>query len=188
MANKRKILIIDDSDDIRLTYVDVFDKAGFQVSEATDGLAGLEKSIKEKPDIIFTGIIMPRMDGFALKGELAKNVATADIPVAMISHMGRKEDEIKARELGVIDFIVQGITSPKDVVNRINAILDAQENSYLVKIIPQDLDAPRLSSILKVSPLFQCPQCGQPMLLNLKSKDIVNREFSAKFICPECDK
>ena len=59
-----KILLVDDEVNTRDLYSDVFHSAGFTVSAANDGLEALEVMSKDRPDIVFTGVIMPRMDGF----------------------------------------------------------------------------------------------------------------------------
>ena len=103
-----KILIIDDDDTIRESYALKFRQEKFEVISAKDGVEGLDLAHKEKPDIIFTGIIMPRMTGFELMGALSKEVSTSEIPVVISSHLGRKEDDQRAKELGAKDFIIHG--------------------------------------------------------------------------------
>jgi PleD family two-component response regulator len=179
-----KILIVDDDDTIRNMYVAVFHKEGFQIMEAVDGLEGLDKAMKEKPDIIFTGIIMPRMDGFALVSELKKKVETAGIPVVMNSHMGRKEDQDRAKELGVKDFLVQGMVTPKFVVERIKSLLGS--GGYDIKISANDLDAPRLIKGLGFREGLICEKCQTEMVLRAQISDVDAKEIFAKFICPKC--
>ncbi|NTU66567.1 MAG: response regulator [Candidatus Moranbacteria bacterium] len=186
MDNKKyKILIVDDGDDARTIYKDVFEKEGFDVVEALDGVEGLEKAIKEMPDVVFTGIIMPRMDGFSLKEELSKNVATSNIPVFMNSHMGREEDRKKAQISGIKDFFVVGMITPKEVVVRIKATLEG--GNYMLKVNHSDSDAFRLVNDLGLGNGFSCPRCGNEMVLNLKTISLPNKEFSAKLSCPICD-
>jgi PleD family two-component response regulator len=184
--NKLKILLADDDENIRTMYAEIFAKEGFEVEEAVDGLEGLEKATKNTPDIIFTGIIMPRMDGFALIESLKKNVATANIPIFMSSHMGRKEDQDKAREAGVKEFFVVGMIPPRQVVARVRAILKGGSR-YLLKFDPKSLDAGKLSSDLNLSDKnFFCPKCGSDMSISLEIIDIPKQEFKAKFVCPSC--
>ena len=186
MENKKiKILVIDDDEAIRETYTDIFRQSGFEVSEAVDGLEGLDKATKEIPDVIFTGIIMPRMDGFALKEALSKNVATSNIPVIIISHMGREEDRVKAEELGIKDFIVQGMVTPREVMEKIRAMFEPGE--YKLKFSVNELDAAKLARDFYFNPKFECSNCRKEMILNLKISNIEKKEFIAKIICPECD-
>lgn len=181
---KIKLLIVEDDEIMRETYVEVFKKEGFEVIEAIDGIEGLDKATKNIPDIIFTGIIMPRMDGFALKDALAKNVATTNIPVIMSSHMGREEDRIKAGQLGIKEFIVQGMISPIEVVEKVKAMFGS--GKYVIKFSPNEMDAGKLAQDFRFSPKFECKNCYKSLTLLLKPSNIEKGEFSAKFICPNC--
>lgn len=185
MGKKIKILLIDDDENSRNTYAEVFRREGFEVVEAIDGLDGLDKATKENPDIIFTGIIMPRMDGFGLKDALAKNVSTSKIPVIMISHMGREEDRRKASELGINDFIVQGMITPREVVDKIKSMFSSGD--YKINFHPGDLDGPRIAKKLNSDPLFKCAKCSERMVISLLPIEGSNGEFRAKFICPNCE-
>ncbi len=185
MNKKIKILVVDDDDLMRETYVEVFKQKSFEVIEAIDGLEGLDKATQEIPDVIFTGIMMPKMDGFSLKEALAKNVVTASIPVVMSSHMGREEDRERANQLGVKEFIVKGMITPNQVVTKIKNLFSAGE--YKIKFYTEDLDAQRLSEDLGLSSNFGCPQCSQEMVLALNIENKEKHQFSAQLICPNCD-
>ena len=184
MDKKIKILLIDDEQTIRETYADIFRQEGFEVLEAADGLDGLDMATKENPDVVFTGIIMPRMDGFALNEALSKNASTANIPVMMLSHMGREEDRQKAESAGIKDFIIQGMVSPKEIVQRIRAMFGSGE--YLIKFNVNDVEASRLAKDFDFNSKFKCSKCSEEMVLRLKSSDADKREFNVKFICPKC--
>jgi len=188
MSEKKiKILLIDDDENIRTMYAELFAQEGFEVEESIDGLEGLEKATKNVPDIIFTGIIMPRMDGFALMESLKKNVATASIPIFMSSHMGRKEDQDKGREAGVKEFFIVGMTPPKQVIERVKTIFKASSR-YLLKFDPKSLDAEKLSSDINfINKNYSCSKCGSDLVISLEIMDISKQEFKAKFICPSCN-
>lgn len=186
MDKKIKILLVDDDEAIRTNYAEVFRQNGYEVTEAVDGLDGLEKATEAIPDVIFTGIIMPRMDGFALKEALAKNVATSDIPVLMSSHMGREEDRRRAVEMGIRDFIVSGMVPPKEVVERVKMLTGSGDREYGLRFDPTELDAPELAADFELND-FRCSKCGGEMRLTLKISDIGKHEFKARFICPNCD-
>lgn len=184
MAEKIKILLIDDDVDIRSMYAEIFKQENFEVIEAEDGVEGLDKATKETPNIIFTGIIMPRMDGFGLKEALAKNVSTASIPVIMLSHMGREEDRKKAFEIGVSDFVVQGMATPRQIVEKIKKMFSP--TGYRLRFNPNDLDAPKLASDSNLNSRFECPKCSGEMILKLDQFDVSRKEFKAKLSCLKC--
>jgi two-component system chemotaxis response regulator CheY len=185
MSKKLKILLVDDDKATRVTYADVFKSAGFEISEAVDGLEGLEKATANPPDVIFTGIIMPRMDGFSLMEELKKNVSTANIPVIVSSHMGREEDRQKANVLGARYFVVRGFTMPKDVLGKVKALF-AGGKEYKLEINAYSMDAPRLAQDLGLNNDFQCLECNEKMIIKLISKDDKEEGMEAHLICPSC--
>lgn len=186
MSEKKKILLIDDDIELRELYAEIFKAENFEVLQADDGLEGLEIANKELPDIIFTGIIMPRMDGFSMMEELKKTVTTANIPIIISSHMGREEDRKRANELGAKDFIIRGMTPPKEVISRINAVLCGLSKEYKISFSYTELDAPKLAQEFNLNPDFQCPKCGKKIVLGLKLINQSEKVFEAKFMCPEC--
>lgn len=179
-----KILIIDDDEQIREIYAGIFKQEGFEVEEAVDGVEGLDKATKNVPDVIFTGIVMPRMDGFMLKEALSKNVTTANVPVVISSHLGREEDKQKAKEMGVKDFLVRHMVTPKEAVERVRKVLGSGE--YRVRINPSELDASNLARDTHMLEGMKCPKCMADLILTLNSSDISQHEFSARIACPKC--
>lgn len=118
-AVRRNILIIDDDQPSLDLYAELFREAGFEVSVAHDGQEGWEQLQAGKiPDVVFTGIIMPRMTGFDLLRSMRADPAFAKIPVAISSHQGIPEHERLATELGVKEFIVRDLTPPREVLRR----------------------------------------------------------------------
>ena len=184
METKRKILIVDDDDPTRKMYVNVFKNAGFEVVEAIDGIEGLEKATKENPDVIFTGIIMPRMDGFTMMESLKKTIPTADIPVIISSHMGREEDRQKANGLGARHFIIRDFTSPKEVVEKVKALF-IEGKEYRLEINNISMDSQKLAHDLGLNNHFQCMECDEKLILKLVAKN-KNEGMEAHFICPSC--
>lgn len=179
----KKILIVDDDVFTREMYADVFRQSGFEVAEANDGVEGVDMATTQVPDVIFTGIVMPRMDGFTLIENLKKNVLTAQIPVFMSSHLGREEDRNRASSLGVKEFIIRDFTSPGEVVNLVSAIF-AEGSEYALDFDEYNLDAQRLSRNLNFNGHFQCSECNESLILKLRigAKGV----HTAQFVCPKC--
>lgn len=175
----KKILLVDDNVEIRSLYAEIFRQARFDVREANDGLEGLEMANQIVPDIVLSGIIMPRMDGFQFVEALKKNVVTAGVPVVFLSHLGREEDEIRARGLGVKDFIVQDMVPPVEAMKRIKGLLENQE--YHVNIDAHSLDAERLSKDLGIDENFNTPDGGK-WTLRLRVRSLEKKQFDAELI------
>lgn len=183
---KLKILIVDDDVELRQIYVEVFLNAGFEVFEAQDGVEGLDIAFKEIPDVIFTGIVMPRMDGFTMMETLKKTVMTANIPIVISSHMGREEDQKRANALGAKDFIIRNTTRPIEVVERISSLFIKPGSEYKISFSPYDFDAQQLAKSLNFQPNFLCLDCGEKLVLNMKLQNVKDRLFESNFICPKC--
>ncbi len=185
MDKKYKILIVDDDAEVRSLYGEVFKAEGFKVMEAVDGLDGINKAIANVPDVIFTGIIMPKMDGFGMKEALSKNVATSNIPVVMSSHMGREEDRKKAEEAGVKEFFVAGMVTPKEVVARVIRLFTLVK--YNLKLNIKGGDIAKLTQDLGLKDDFSCANCGEDLVLNIEMTNNERKEFVGRIICLRCD-
>lgn len=186
MAEKKTILIVDDDDLTRETYVKKFQSAGFEVMSARDGLEALERISEKVPHIVFTGIIMPRMSGFDLVEHLRKDVKTSRLPVVMSSHLGRKEDLERARALGILDFIIKGEVTLDEAVERINRVL-GKRFIYQVGVARDKYDAHALAEAIGADPAFVCSQCGGDLVLSVEYFPKEER-FSIQAVCSVCGK
>jgi CheY-like chemotaxis protein len=175
---------VDDDSHIRNLYVSAFEKEGFEVTEAVDGVDGLDKATKIIPDLIFTGIIMPRMDGFGLMEALKKNVATSPIPVIISSHLGREQDRLMAEKLGAKDFIVLGFQKPDEVSDKVRLMFAVRD--YELRVIPNDRGTSKLAKDMQITEDLRCCKCGSELVLSMRLIDEKNKIFSSKFKCLQC--
>lgn len=117
------ILVVEDSVPIALVIQAALMKEGYKVLLAADGLEALKIALSEKPKLIITDSVMPRMDGFGLLRAIKANPMTSEIPVIMLTSKASTEDEQKALEFGFSDFIPKPV-QPLRVVSRVKHILD----------------------------------------------------------------
>lgn len=186
MSNKLKsgstIVIVDDDAQTRSAYATAFRRAGLVVHTAVDGLEALALVGRVAPDIVLTGIVMPRMDGFALVTALRANSATAQTAVVMVSHWGRPTDRDRAKKLGVVDFIERDITALSELVARVSTICSSGGVTFTVAIDANDYDAPALATALGVDEGFLCTN-GKKLTLTLQLQDTDQRTITGKFGC-----
>jgi len=184
MEKRLQVLIVDDDIDTRSIYAEAMRSANFDVTEANDGLEGLEQVNKNVPDLIISGIIMPRMDGFQFVEALKKNVATSQVPVMFFSHLGREEDERRSKELGVKDFLIQNMTPPNEMILRINEYF--MNVDYLLAIDNFAFDASRFAKDFQLNTDFVCfkenKETGR-VGLKLRPKKDNPRLFDAEITC-----
>lgn len=100
-----KVLVVDDSADIRLLLSRTMKAAGYEVFQATDGSEVMSAVLTYEPDIVLLDVSMPKMDGFAALGQLKGDPRTKIIPVIMITAKGHPDDLDTARNLGALDYI-----------------------------------------------------------------------------------
>jgi CheY-like chemotaxis protein len=116
------ILVVEDSSAVAGVIQAALKKEGFSVLLACDGLEGLKMAISERPALIITDSMMPRMDGFGLMRALKINPLTSDIPVIMLTSKATSDDEQRALEQGFMDFIPKPVQSAR-VVSRVKHVL-----------------------------------------------------------------
>jgi two-component system nitrogen regulation response regulator NtrX len=121
-----RVLIIDDEKAIRNTLKEILEYEGYQIDEAGDGTAGLEKMKNEDYDVVLCDIKMPKMDGMEVLTKAAE--AFPDVPFIMISGHGTVETAVEASKKGAFDFI----TKPPDLNRLLITVRNAVEKNSLV--------------------------------------------------------
>ena len=122
-----KILIADDDFDARNILKLIIEMHGHEAIEASDGLQGLEKTKADRPDIIISDILMPRMDGFQFLREANSDKNLSAIPFVFYSSTYAGEEEIElAFSSGAAGFIVKP-KSPEKFWEELNNILSKRE-------------------------------------------------------------
>ncbi|HEX4030390.1 MAG TPA: response regulator [Terracidiphilus sp.] len=98
----RKILIIDDEDDIReVAAMSLESVAGWEVAMASSGALGIIRATEFQPDAILLDVMMPGMDGPTTFRELRNNPATSAIPVLLLTAKVQATDQRRFADLGV---------------------------------------------------------------------------------------
>lgn len=123
---KKRILIIEDEEDIRELIRYTLDREGFGVSEAGTGEAGLRSAADRNPDLVLLDLMLPGKDGLSVCRELKGDEATRNIPVIMVTARGEESDIVAGLELGAEDYVIKPF-SPKVLAARIRSVLRRRE-------------------------------------------------------------
>jgi len=119
---KKKILIIEDDEFLRMLIAKKFIGEEFEVVRAIDGRDGLEKIEKEKPDLVLLDLVLPGMDGFEVLEKIKNGPMGASTPVIVLSNLGQQKDIDKAKELGAIDYLIKSNFDSIEIVEKVRKI------------------------------------------------------------------
>jgi CRP-like cAMP-binding protein/CheY-like chemotaxis protein len=114
----KKVLIIEDNDDIRENVIEILELAGYAVASASNGKAGVELAFADTPDIILCDIMMPELDGYGVLYMLSKRPETTAIPFIFLTAKAEHFDRRKGMEMGADDYL----TKPFDDMELLAAI------------------------------------------------------------------
>jgi DNA-binding response OmpR family regulator len=116
------VLVVED-DPVILRLLEVnFELEGFGVVLAHDGEEGIEAARAQRPDIIVSDIMMPKMSGIELVQALKADDATASIPIILLSAKAQTGDLKSGMDAGADDYITKPF-EPLDLIDRVNALL-----------------------------------------------------------------
>jgi CheY-like chemotaxis protein len=111
-AGHPRVLVADDESAIRLLCRVNLSLAGMEVLEAANGATAIEIARRELPDIILLDVMMPEVDGWEVVAELARDVATRDIPIVFLTARSERVDQRRGLEAGAVAYV----TKPFDPV------------------------------------------------------------------------
>jgi len=132
----RRILVVEDEEDIVGLLTFHLEKEGYQVQSALDGAVALQHAFNNPPDLVILDIMLPEVDGLEVCRRLRSNKLTASVPVLMLSARKEELDKVLGLELGADDYMVKpfGI---RELIARVRAMLRRLEQKEDVVDIEQ---------------------------------------------------
>lgn len=118
MDRKKKIMVVDDDENIAELIAVYLNKEGYEAYKFYDGQRALEAFTKLTPDLAILDIMLPKIDGYELCREIRK---MSDIPIIMVTAKGETFDKVLGLELGADDYIVKPFDS-KELLARVKAV------------------------------------------------------------------
>lgn len=156
---QKRILIVDDDDEIRELLEFDIRSSGYFVDSAKDGLEGLNKALNNTYDLILLDVMMPKMNGF----DVCKNIRNAklSIPILMLTAKGTIEDKTSGFDCGADDYLVKPF-DVQEVLLRIRVLLRRNNVS---------LNQPSLSNeVLRSGDIEISPESLEAVIVNKKVK------------------
>lgn len=129
MEATKKILIVDDDNFLLDMYALKFSKSNFIVNTALGPEIALEKLRGGFiPDVILLDIIMPVMDGFQFVEKIKEEGLSLESIIIFLSNRGQQSDVARAKELGASGYIVKASSTPAEVIEKVNEIINGLNN------------------------------------------------------------
>ncbi len=126
---KKKVLLIEDNDDIRNNTAEILELSNYKVIVAENGKVGVEKALEEKPDLIICDIMMPVLDGYGVLHAVHQNASIKNTPFIFLTAKTERTDFRKGMELGADDYI----TKPFNGTELLNAVSSRLKKIDLLK-------------------------------------------------------
>jgi len=137
VADKRKILVVDDEADILDLISYNLSKEGYDVSTASDGGEALSEIRKMRFDLIVLDLMIPGMPGMEICRILRSDPKTKNLPIIMLTAKGEEVDRVLGLEMGADDYITKPF-SPRELVARIRAVMrrtsEKKEDESVIRI------------------------------------------------------
>jgi two-component system alkaline phosphatase synthesis response regulator PhoP len=122
MSQKKRILLIEDEEDIAALIKLQAELSGYKLHVEVDGINGYRAVEREKPDLVLLDIMLPGQNGYDLCRKIKSNPELRNIPVIIISAKDEELDVLLGLELGADDYVAKPF-SPKILMSRIKAVL-----------------------------------------------------------------
>jgi len=117
----KKILLVEDEELLINLLQKKLTESGYLVSLSRNGEEGLKSMRQDPPDIVLLDIIMPKIGGFEVLEEMAKDDFLKKIPVVIISNSGQPVELDRAKKLGVKDWLIKTEFDPEEVLEKVIA-------------------------------------------------------------------
>ncbi len=117
-----RVILADDNADMRAYVRDLLSDF-YRVETVADGEAALAAARREKPDLILTDVMMPRVDGFGLLRSVRADEGLCDVPIVLLSARAGEEARIEGLNAGADDYIVKPF-SARELLARVGALLE----------------------------------------------------------------
>jgi CheY-like chemotaxis protein len=118
-----KIMLVEDDNNLRAIYGDRLMAEGYDIVSARDGEEALAMAVKEKPNLIISDVMMPKISGFDMLDILRTTPETKDVKVIMMTALSQAEDKERADKLGADKYLVKSQVTLEDVARVVHEVL-----------------------------------------------------------------
>jgi DNA-binding response OmpR family regulator len=125
--SKKRILVVDDDDQLSTMYTTHLGIKGFATKRVNNGEEALSAALEFQPDLILLDVMMPKINGFDVLDILHNTDKTKHIPIIMLTALGEQFDREKARKSGAVDYFVKTEIDLESIVKKIEEGLNGPQ-------------------------------------------------------------
>ena len=123
MADKAKVLVVEDEEILLTALKEELNTGGYEVEGAVDGEDGLVKVKTFHPQLILLDLVMPKMDGMEMLQKLKADSLLRDIPVVILTNLSDYERISEALALGAMDYLVKANYKLEDLLDKVKTVM-----------------------------------------------------------------
>lgn len=127
-----KVMIVEDDDSLREIYGIRLTAEGYAVVSAHDGEEALAVAVRERPDLIISDVMMPKITGFDMLDILRSTPETQNIKVIMMTALSSEDQRVRGENLGADRYLVKSQVGIEDVVNVVHEVLGDRNASGVI--------------------------------------------------------
>src|SRR3954454_6899454 len=118
-----KILLVEDDNNLREIYSARLQAEGYTIVAAKDGEEALVVAKAEKPDLVISDVMMPKISGFEMLDILRNTDGLKDVKIIMLTALGQNDDQQRASKLGADRYMVKSQVTLEDIVKAAHELL-----------------------------------------------------------------
>ena len=167
-----KIMLVEDDNNLREIYGARLLAEGYEIVTAKDGEEALATAVKEKPDLIISDVMMPRISGFDMLDILRNAPETKHTKVIMMTALSQAEDKARADNLGADRYLVKSQVTLEDVARTVKDVLEGKTEA-------DSTPAPDPGQTTKETPPAPDAPTAEPSVADQKSTETKQEETPA---------
>ena len=137
-----KVMLVEDDDSLREIYSIRLTAEGYNIVSARDGEEALAVAVRERPDLIVSDVMMPKITGFDMLDILRSTPETQNIKVIMMTALSSEDERVRGENLGADRYLVKSQVGIEDVMNAVHEVLGDRSQDGTISAAAQPQSAP----------------------------------------------
>lgn len=142
-----KIMLVEDDNSLREIYSIRLTAEGYTIVSAGDGEEALAVAVRERPDLVISDVMMPKISGFDMLDILRSTPETKDIKVIMMTALSSEDQRVRGESLGADRYLVKSQVGIEDVVNAVHDVLGDRASDGTINPMTPANDATPVASV-----------------------------------------